>query len=899
MLLFARSPMTSIVCRQGCTCIRCRAVIADMQVPTPMPAAAQLPMASPTHATAPSSSPSQVSRSSSSVAAPAPAPVPVPAPAQECPLSLLMRSFLRVITSQCPRQQHQANVQQLQSSLHDRTLPPLPKGALVEDLGDWNASGLEALGPGAILASVLPVSSENVDHSMPATMNGAPSSASSLSPSLPSSASSAASSASRSIDSCHRRHTSRLHHDPTVSSGDSHRSESSLSSSSFLSSSSSSLATSTAAFASLPLPVPVDSRPPIASSSHLFQDTLKRCGLNPSYASQRHASLQPTNILTLLRKRECHDPSSPSSCSTTARRSPLASHPLPQSLRMNMTMRRIPDWMRQIHHYESRVFSAQFSHAGDMLAVATQDQHIRLYEVESNSNSASTSSADDEYLFDSRPVDGGDDEMDDVPALRTAGTPHRNPNSSSFVPSTPFGSAGWRCVKDVHARHVGWAIVDTDWSPDDRFIAYSTWSSKLHLVSTQPSSASSSSQLCLQYPTLHEPLDLGSHATRFCVFSLKFSSDCKTILAGSSDRHVYLYDLVSHRKLTSFQGHCADINGVTWVDSDRGIVATGSDDCLVKLWDLRCIGGDSGSGSGRPTPIGCFVGHTQGITSLSSRGDGRHILTNSKDQTAKIWDIRRTCPLKDAAEKIPCEGQWDYRWARFQPKASSSPPPSTANQTDVKQQAQQSISSVATARATLHSSSSSSSTTTAASSASPCPVTAARQAACSLLTAILPTCNRSSNSPAATASAAACGPSPNSNSVDSSSSSLQSLCPSSSSSTRTVASSQLHPSCRSSDLSLMTFTGHRVLETLIRAYWSPIETTGQRYIYSGSQNGVIHIWDVLTGEIVKKLHGHYCKLINSNILSGVPCVTQHSSAHSCSIALFLYLFVCFVFRHRP
>jgi hypothetical protein len=39
----------------------------------------------------------------------------------------------------------------------------------------------------------------------------------------------------------------------------------------------------------------------------------------------------------------------------------------------------------------------------------------------------------------------------------------------------------------------------------------------------------------------------------------------------------------------------------------------------------------------------------------------------------------------------------------------------------------------------------------------------------------------------------------------------------------------------------MTYRGHAVLQTLIRCHFSPIETTGGRYIYSGSADGRIHV----------------------------------------------------------
>lgn len=49
------------------------------------------------------------------------------------------------------------------------------------------------------------------------------------------------------------------------------------------------------------------------------------------------------------------------------------------------------------------------------------------------------------------------------------------------------------------------------------------------------------------------------------------------------------------------------------------------------------------------------------------------------------------------------------------------------------------------------------------------------------------------------------------------------------------------------DKSVFTFMGHAVLSTLIRCQFSTIETTGQRYVYTGSSNDKIHIYDLITG----------------------------------------------------
>lgn len=65
-----------------------------------------------------------------------------------------------------------------------------------------------------------------------------------------------------------------------------------------------------------------------------------------------------------------------------------------------------------------------------------------------------------------------------------------------------------------------------------------------------------------------------------------------------------------------------------------------------------------------PEAAGALVGHYDGITYIDSRGDGRYIISNSKDQSIKLWDLRVFSPA-DAVAKSKnhlCYGNWDYRW---------------------------------------------------------------------------------------------------------------------------------------------------------------------------------------------------------------------------------------------
>ena len=155
--------------------------------------------------------------------------------------------------------------------------------------------------------------------------------------------------------------------------------------------------------------------------------------------------------------------------------------------------------------------------------------------------------------------------------------------------------------------------------------------------------------------------------------------------------------------------HNNDINTVCFANrNNSNILFTGSDDYIIKAWDRRIMEGNK--------PIGCFIGHREGITSIDSRGDERYICSNSKDQQMKLWDIRKMNNISelDNLGNLSVMNGFDYRWMDYTYKTLSK---------------------------------------------------------------------------------------------------------------------------HESDNSIMTLRGHTVLQTLIRCYFSPSETTGQRYLYTGSTDG--------------------------------------------------------------
>ena len=66
-----------------------------------------------------------------------------------------------------------------------------------------------------------------------------------------------------------------------------------------------------------------------------------------------------------------------------------------------------------------------------------------------------------------------------------------------------------------------------------------------------------------------------------------------------------------------------------------------------------------------PTPSGVLIGHTEGITYVSAKGDGRYVISNGKDQVLRLWDLRM---MRSNADYQQVRGKhygipgYDYRW---------------------------------------------------------------------------------------------------------------------------------------------------------------------------------------------------------------------------------------------
>ena len=71
-------------------------------------------------------------------------------------------------------------------------------------------------------------------------------------------------------------------------------------------------------------------------------------------------------------------------------------------------------------------------------------------------------------------------------------------------------------------------------------------------------------------------MHLGFHS---CMFSVRFSHDCASLLTGLNHGYVIRYDVERKQKLEQFRAHSDDVNSVCYLtDGSPDVFLTGSDD---------------------------------------------------------------------------------------------------------------------------------------------------------------------------------------------------------------------------------------------------------------------------------------------------------------------------------
>ncbi|CEH15848.1 WD40 repeat-containing protein [Ceraceosorus bombacis] len=236
------------------------------------------------------------------------------------------------------------------------------------------------------------------------------------------------------------------------------------------------------------------------------------------------------------------------------------------------------------------------------------------------------------------------------------------------------GGGGWRgrtyeethetslkVIKTINGRAGQWTITDAHLSPNNAWMIYSSITPFVYLVPTrvdeQQSGSQSDKQVLLDFSGGDD--DAGVRYRRDGIWSIRFSGDSREIVAGANQGSISVFDIEARKRVLRIQAHYDDVNAVAFADAgSSNVLISGSDDSFVKVWDRRSLSGGK--------PAGVLPGHTEGITYVSPKGDGRYCISNGKDQSVKLWDLRHMSSSSEF-DSDPVSNydvgvnNWDYR----------------------------------------------------------------------------------------------------------------------------------------------------------------------------------------------------------------------------------------------
>jgi WD40 repeat protein/transcriptional regulator with XRE-family HTH domain len=241
--------------------------------------------------------------------------------------------------------------------------------------------------------------------------------------------------------------------------------------------------------------------------------------------------------------------------------------------------------------HQGPVYGAAFSPDGGLLATASADRTVRLWDVVQRRQIGTLVGHTDSVVGVAFGPNGH--------LLASVGADHTvrlwDVASRRQVDSLP-GAA---------SRMTGVA-----WSPDGRTLAVSGEDRTVRLW---------------DMTSRRQVGTLTGHAD--AVEALAWSPDGRTLATAGADRTVRLWDVASQAQVAALVGHPAAVYGVAWSPDGRTLASVGGDGA-VWLWDVATR-----------APAASLSGHAGTVWSVAFSPDGTTLASAGDDQTARLWDV--------------------------------------------------------------------------------------------------------------------------------------------------------------------------------------------------------------------------------------------------------------------
>ncbi|MBN3947736.1 MAG: protein kinase [Nostoc sp. NMS7] len=141
-----------------------------------------------------------------------------------------------------------------------------------------------------------------------------------------------------------------------------------------------------------------------------------------------------------------------------------------------------------------------------------------------------------------------------------------------------------------------------------------------------------------QVETLEEISTLLGHS--HAVKSVAFSPDGQILASGSWDKTIKLWDVNSGKQICSITGHQLQVNAVAFSPQGQ-LLASASYDRTIRLWQISALEDFQREFQNRPcySLLGTLSGHAWAVLTVAFSPDGQILATGSDDNTIKLWEV--------------------------------------------------------------------------------------------------------------------------------------------------------------------------------------------------------------------------------------------------------------------